>query len=273
MKIVFRKPERKLDSFLVPMRNDNGSSTGRIRIRIVDDILLEKVLKMRDTDAHVLRCIIQDKGIQNLLHTYDQQVLKHVLENCNAWFGTDLSEEKIQEMFLPSLNHRMELMALVSSIIEPDVILNGTVLSGFCEIMPFLETQSDLTQLRILLEIDAQGIYIRAKKFGIRWVVKQLRVIQEDAVHMESPFDIGTRHDVHQLLVEDLKELEIQIQAEIEEMEAKSKSLRDFVRRAKSQLLDAERLIGMDGNEVGKEWATKTESVSNMVWNYQRSRS
>lgn len=273
MKIVFKKPERKLDSFLVPIRSDNGSNTGKIRIRMVDDITLEKVLRMRDTDAHVLQCAIKDKEVQERLRSYDEQVLEHVLENCNTWFGTDLSEDKIRDMFLPSLNHRMELIALVSSVIEPDVILNGNILNGFCELRPFLESQSDLTELRILLEIDAQGIYIRSKKFGIRWIVKQLRVIQEHAVHVERPFDLGTRRDVHELLIKDLEEMEKQIQAEIEEMEEKSRSLRDYMKKAKGLLTEAERVAGIDGGEAEKEWATKTESISNMVWNYQRSRS
>lgn len=273
MKIVFKKPERKLDSFLVPIREGQGQGSGKVRIRMVDDVVLQKVLRVRDQDAHVLQCLVRDGGVQERLQAYDEQVLQHVLDNCNTWFGTDLSEEKIRDMFLPSLNGRMELMALVSSIIEPVVVLNGNVLSGFCELLPFLESLDDLTNLCIVLEIDAQGIYIRSKRFGIRWIVKHIRVVQEGVVHTESPFDLCTRLDVNRQLQEDMEDVEGHVQVEIEELEAKIKSLRDFIRRARGLLQDAEGIGGTDAPEAEKEWAAKTESLSKLVWNYQRSRS
>jgi hypothetical protein len=85
--ILFKKPERKLDSFLVPIRSSNNN---KIRIRLVDEIVLQKILKVRDQDAHVIQCIVKDPEIQEKFKQYDHRVLLHVLENCNSWFGTDL---------------------------------------------------------------------------------------------------------------------------------------------------------------------------------------
>ena len=164
-------------------------------------------------------------------------------------------------------------MALVSSIIEPDVMLNGNVLSGFCELLPFLESHDDLTNLCVVLEIDAQGIYIRSKRFGIRWIVKSIRVVEEGAVYTDSPFDLCTRLDLNRQLQEDMDEVEAQVEAEIEELKAKIQSLRDFTSKARGLLQDAEGIGCLDSPEAEKEWASKTESLSRLVRNYQRGRS
>ena len=269
MVILFKKPERKLDSFLVQIRDDKNN---RVRIKLIDDVVLRKILKVKDQNAHVIQCIVQDPQVRGMLKEYDRIVLGHVLENCNAWFGTDLSEEKIQDMFIPSLTDDMELRALVSSIIEPEVVLNSTVLGSFCEVLPITEAKNDLSTLRMIIEVEAQGIYIRSKRFGIRWIVKYMRLIEEEVILSESAFDASTRMDVNQKLREDVEELEKQVSCEISQLHKKIAELEAFVQRTKGVLLDIERIGMSEGKDADREWATRTGSLAALVWNYQRSR-
>jgi len=267
--ILFKKPERKLDSFLVPIRGNNNN---KIRIKLVDEILLQKILKVRDQDAHVIQCIINDSVIQQKFKQYDQSVLLHVLENCNSWFGTDLTEEKIHEMFIPSLGDGMELRSLVSSIIEPETILNDTTVNGFCDLLPIMESSKDLTSLRIILEIEAQGIYIRSKKFGIRWIIKYIRVIQEDIHNCDNAFDSRIRIDINDKLKEDVDDLERDVRTEIDDLNQKIKSLEEFVGKARNMLVKIDKVGIVEGKDAEKEWASQTDNLSKMIWNYQRNR-
>ena len=267
--ILFKKPERKLDSFIVPIR---GNGNNKIRIKLVDEITLQKILKVRDQDAHVIQCMIKDPEVQEKFKQYDHSVLLHVLENCNGWFGTDLSEKKIHEMFIPSLGDNMELRSLVSSIIEPETILNNTTVNGFCELLPVMESSKDLSSLRIILEIEAQGIYIRSKKFGIRWIIKYIRVIQEDIHNCDNAFDICIRMDINDKLKDDVNELEGLVQTEIAELNQKIRNLEEFVEKVQNTLLKIERVGIAEGKEAEQEWASQTDNLAKMIWNYQRNR-
>lgn len=239
---------------------------------MVDDILLQKILKVRDQDAHVIQCVVKDPEIQQKFKQYDHNVLLHVLENCNSWFGTDLSEKKIHEMFIPSLGDCMELRSLVSSIIEPDTVLNDTSVNGFCELLPIMESSKDLTSLRIILEIEAQGIYIRSKKFGIRWIIKYIRVIQEDIHNCDNAFDSCIRIDINDKLKEDVDDLEKDVQTEIADLNQKIKNLEEFVGKARNMLIKIEKVGTVEGKEAEQEWASQTDNLSKMIWNYQRNR-
>ncbi len=269
MTIVFKKPERKLDSFLVQIRDKNNN---RVRIKLVDDLVLQKILKVKDQNAHVIQCLVKDQTIREALIEYDKIVLEHVLANCNTWFGTDLSEEKIQDMFIPSLANGIELRALVSSIIEPEVILNNTIMGSFYEVLPVTEAKDNLSSMRIVMEIEAQGIYIRSKKFGIRWIVKSVRLVEEEVIIAESAFDTYTRIDVNQKLGEDVADLERLVASEIAELHKKIGDLETFVARTKNMLIDIERIGITNGKEADREWASKTGSLTAHIWNYQRSR-
>lgn len=269
MAITFKKPERKLDSFLVPIRD---SRNNKIRIRLADDIVLQKVLRVKDQDAHVIQCIVKDEAIHRLIHGHDQEVLEHVIQNCNAWFGTELSEEKIRDMFLPTLGPAMDIRALVSSIIEPTVVLDNTILGSFNELLPVIEPRKTLSGLRTVLEIEAQGIYIRSKKFGIRWIVRYIRLVQEDVNPIENAFDMSTRIDLTHAIRDDVDELEEQVRSEIAELQNKIRSLEGFVRRARDELEDIELVVKRDDLEAEKEWQARSDCLSKLIWNYQRSR-
>lgn len=270
MSILFKKPERKLDSFLVPIRSETN---GKVRIRMVDDVVLQKVLQVSGQDAYVIQCLVKDNSILQALASYDEQALQHVVENCNIWFGTSLSEDKIRDMFMPSLNKHMEMRSLVSAVAEPRVVLNNNPLGSFYDLLPFLQSRNDLSSLRVIVEMDAQGIYIRPKKFGVRWMVRSLRVVDEDAMHKESTFDLCTRMDVNQQLGNDVDELAERVAMEIEELQAKVHSLEDFVRTTRRLLVELEGVGTAEGKEAEREWAEKAEALSRLVWSYQRGRS
>lgn len=220
----------------------------------------------------MVQCIVKDEGIQQIINGHDQEVLEHVIKNCNIWFGTELSEEKIREMFLPSLGISMDVRSLVSSIIEPTVILDNTILGSFNELLPVIEPRKTLSGLRIVLEIEAQGIYIRSKKFGIRWIVRYIRIVQEDVNPIENAFDTSIRFELTHAMREDVEELENQVRTEIIELQNKIRSLEGFVKRARNEL-DCIELIGKrDDIEAEKDWQARTEALSKLIWNYQRSR-
>jgi hypothetical protein len=176
-------------------------------------------------------------------------------------------------MFLPSLGENKELRSLVSSIIEPETVLNNTTVNGFYELLPVIESSKDLTNFRIILEIEAQGIYIRSKKFGIRWIIKYIRIIQEDIYHCDNAFDNCIRIDINEKLKEDVDDLEKLVQSEIDELQQKIKNLEEFMGKARNTLLKIERAGGtMEGKEAEQEWASQTDNLSKMIWNYQRNR-
>lgn len=256
-----------MDSFLVPIRDDQNK---RLRLRLADNIVLQKVLRVRDQDIHVVQCCVQDPEMIETLATYDRDVLEHMLEHGNTWFHTELSEEKIRQMFLPSLGNYQEIRAMVSSVLEPKVILNHQILTGFCELLPLLESRADLSHLQIFMEIEPQGIYIRSKRFGIRWIVKHIRIIEEEFQKSDNAFDQGTRLDVHEGLREDLNEMEGQIHAEIGDLQKKIRNLEEYLQKARKVISDVECLAETDMS--GQEWAAKAETLSKMIWEYQRTR-
>lgn len=268
MGLLFKKPERKLDSFLVPLRDKQNN---KIRLRITDDIVLQKVLKVRDQEAYVVQCLLKDPQLKETIEQYDRAVLDHVLENCNSWFKADLSEEKILEMFLPSLSNQSELKALVSSIIEPVVMMDNVMRSSFCEVIPVLESKSSLSDIRIILELEAQGIYIRSRKFGIRWLVKSVRMFQEDHP-AEELFDPSTCRDVIESYRDDIVELERQVGREVDDLAKKIDQLQQFMRRVKRNMEEIQLIRIDEGPEFLKECGERALALHKLIWNYQRHR-
>lgn len=271
MSILFKKPERKLDSFLVPLRDKKNN---KIRLRITDDITLQKILKVKDQNAYVIQYLVRDRELHDIIRQYDRDVLAHVLEHCNSWFQTDLSEEKIHEMFLPSFDEESVMKALVSSIIEPIVVLDNNLYNSFSDIVPIMESKKSLSNVRTLLEIEAQGIYIRSRKFGIRWLVKSVRMFQDDIQPVEDLFDLSTCDDIVASYKDDILELEQQVGFEINELTKKMQSLQDYMRRVKHLMDDVEytKQTIDQGPEFVKEWGTKTDALHRLIWKYQRDR-
>lgn len=271
--VVFKKPERKLDTFLVPIKDKYNN---KIRIRITDDIIMQRVLKIKDQNSHVIECLVKDPAVQEMFRHYDKIALEHVIENCNLWFNTDFAEDRIQEMFLPTLNSHTEIKVLASSIIEPFISIDNTVLNSFHELLPVIESMSarDMASLHVVLEIQAQGIYIRSKRFGIRWLVRSLRIFRDETVNTESAFDASTKRDVNEMIGADICELEGLVSAEIEELQQKRRRLEEYIKRVRGlyeDILDVT-LVGGKDADAGKEWAAKTEHVTKLIWDYQRGR-
>ena len=107
----------------------------------------------------------------------DEIILNSVKKNNTKWFANNLDESKINEFYRPSFNIiRSKMTVLLSKYKHSNIFINNKEIID----EDFDLTTYDFKDKKIVLDIEAQGLYFYPQKFGIRWIIRSLSIYSNE---------------------------------------------------------------------------------------------
>jgi hypothetical protein len=244
--LTFHKPTRKKDAFVAKVTAD--SKPVRIHIHYV---------KAVNYNGHVMRFWIPEESSANaLLRTYDTECLEATLANNVEWFSNALEPESIHAFFRNSVSKNV-IATLVSDVKPPTVYFNR-------ELLPETMTLADipLQECRMSAEIEIQGLYFFSQRFGIRWILRTLRIEKEREDHKPDETPVA-KSDIEATWESDLRQLDEAIQTDIDAYMGRISTLETLKHDAHSMLESA-----TSKSSCSDEWNELLSQLASKVAKY-----
>lgn len=204
--LVIKNPTRKKDTYVAKVACKEGRA---VRVTF-------PYAKFVTRNGHILRIWVPDDStIADVVSAYDEECLQAALTSNAEWFSNALDPEKIHGFFRKSIN-RNTMAILISDVKPPCIYHNRSIVESFDGI-------GDPSKVRLSVELEIQGLYFFSQKFGLRWLLKTIKIEDEPDEELEEPRD--HKSDVEDEWERDIKTLDEGIQRDIEEYREKIRIL------------------------------------------------
>lgn len=169
MNIRVHTPVEKNNIFVAKVSNDSLGKVVRLRIdaSFVSITPLEK-------GGNTMKIYVPDTKTSLPISQIDDIVRAETIAKNTQWFDNEMTDEAINTLFRDSLNKVKNTMTvLISDAWEPNWFLNDE----YIEKPPELKSGTQFT-----LELEVMGLYFYPKKFGIRWMVRNVYLSDIDKI-------------------------------------------------------------------------------------------
>lgn len=219
--LIFEKPQRKKHGFVSRVKTDNNRS---LRLSI-------PYARYVNHMNQVLRIWIpEDSTIAEIFKEYDALCVNATITNNEAWFTNALTIDQIHEFFRPSVNRNV--IALLSSETRPPLYIYKN------EHIDSLDGLN-LSQMRLSVDIEVQGLFFYEQKFGLRWLVTTIKIYDTDEDDMDEAEVAAQRKDIEETWTQDVHDLRISVARDIQEYREKIAILEQLNATAPRLLDDA----------------------------------
>ena len=216
MAIQIREPIKKEKNYIAKITNELNK---QIRVKVSDAIFM--ALNPLEGGGRTMRIYINDNDTVNNVSSIDDQVRKITIEKNQDWFNNNLTNETIDQLFRNSMNKTNNTMlVLISDTNEPTVYVNGATEEDF-------NINNLKTKTPVSLVIEAQGLLIYPKKFGIRWIVRSIYITNNNNDDVQDNIYID-KESIEESWKSDIVEMGIKIDADISILESRIKELNNL---------------------------------------------
>ena len=203
----------------------------------------------------ILRLWVPDESsVTETLSRYDEYCLAKTLEHNNEWFSNTLAEDTIQAYFRKSISKNI-LGVVVSEVRPPQVFYKRKHIENLDLLLDI-----DLSNHSVSVELEAQGLYFLSKRFGIRWLVRTIKM-EEDKDEPE--YSEEHRKEVEELWEMDVKTLSDKIRSDIT-------MYKNNIQILKNLDISAHSLLSAAKNQVscGPEWNSAFSELTGKMAKY-----
>lgn len=157
----------------------------------------------------------EDDPAIKVLQDIDNQAYNAVVDNNEEWFNNSLDEACIQQFFRASVtDDRMGV--LVSQQREPvEMKWDTDVCASFGELV-----RNGIVHKLCTVEIEAQGIFFYPQRFGIRWVLRRIRVQSCDHDEIGEVVEYVNRADIEMSWIDTVEKTRVAIDRVVDELVA-----------------------------------------------------
>jgi hypothetical protein len=216
MAIQIREPIKKEKNYIAKITNELNK---QIRIKISDAVFMS--LNSLEGGGRTMRIYINDNDTVNNVSSIDDQVRKITIEKNQDWFNNNLTNETIDQLFRNSMNKTNNTMlVLISDTNEPSVYVNGVTDEDF-------NINNIKSKTPVSLVIEAQGLLIYPKKFGIRWIVRSIYISNNSNDDTQEHIYID-KESIEESWKSDIVEMGFKIDADISILESRIKELNNL---------------------------------------------
>jgi hypothetical protein len=237
MLINISEPIKKEKNFIGKITNEFNK---KIRIKVPDVLFMS--LAPLSSGGRTMRIYINDAEIAKTISDIDDNARELTIKNNQEWFNNNLDNETIDRLFRNSMNKLNNTMVvLISDTNEPTIYVNGIPDDEY-------NLNNIKAKTQITLSIEAQGLLIYPKKFGIRWLVRNIYIsndVTEDSMDTEY-IDKETIEDSWKL---DINEMEEKIDEDILVLESRINELKNLKIQINNYYNKA-----IKENTINKEW-------------------
>ena len=167
--VILDKPIKKQNAYLSRL-TVNGKRT--VKINIPYGILKQAlVLSNKQGFLAEIRVPVNDYSVEYMTSIENACVKELIKENAN-WFKNGLCSDKITDMLETCISRGTSLHVYASNVRS-----SGISDDGLISINEWFEKYKNLT--KVALTIACDGLYIYSDKYGLRWVITEIREYQE----------------------------------------------------------------------------------------------
>lgn len=260
--IVIHSPEKCKDYYVSNI--SHGKKNQRLKVRLTETKLLD--MRIASDNAYILRLWVPPDSIAHeLIEETDDKAIITTSKHNKEWFANGLSVNKINEYFRRSIESQV-CNVIVSPIKVPrSIIVNGEMIDDFDKVatIPSKEWKSFK---HCSCTLEAQGLYFYPKRFGVRWILREIDMgTKTSEVCEETPaidrddieeFWESEVHEVRKSLKQDMDAL----YSRIDHLATIKKDLLETLESAKSE------------EECSTSWEEKMESLKKRIFNYKSGR-
>lgn len=181
MNIRVHKPVEKQNIFVAKVSDDSQGKVVRLRI----DASFLSITPL-EKGGNTMKIYVPDTKASRPISQIDDIVRAETIAKNSQWFDNEMSDDAINTLFRDSLNKvRNTMTVLLSEAWEPNWFLNDE----YMENPPELKSGTQLT-----LELEVMGLYFYPKKFGIRWMVRNIYLSDIDKLDVEAEDCVDKRY-------------------------------------------------------------------------------
>lgn len=213
MVIYISEPVKKEKNFISKITNETNKL---VRIKVSDASFMS--ISPLTGGGKTMRIYINDDDIVTKITNIDDEVRKITIKKNQEWFNNNLTSETINSLFRNSVNKvNNTMLVLISDTNEPIIYLNGVQDEEFN-----INTLQPKTSFTLVME--AQGLLIYPKKFGIRWIIRSVYISNNtDETHENIHVD---KESIEESWKNDIYEMESKIETDISVLESRIQSLK-----------------------------------------------
>lgn len=206
----FFKPMRKKDTYASKIRNEDGKAV-LVHIRYTN---LQSLTRMDDDGGILVKLYMpHDHASRRNLAAVDQAALEAILANNKDWFSNDLTDDAIRERMRSSVTDT-SFAALISAFKLPKVVQYNE--KAYATFDALIAEHPPARSMWVSLVVEAQGLYFFPKRFGVRWMIREIYVSSRAPDEEEEEFVQMVIQDERHMIEEDVR---AEVTAEIEKAE------------------------------------------------------
>jgi hypothetical protein len=245
MVIYISEPVKKEKNYIGKITNENNK---QLRIKVPDAIFMS--LAPLTSGGNTIRVYINDNDTINTISSIDDEARKLTIENNQEWFKNNMDTETINALFRNSVNKTNNTMlVLISDTNDPSIYVNGVRDDEF-------NIHSLTAKTSLTLTLEAQGLMIYPKKFGIRWIVRSIYILNENADDTQENIYID-KETIEDSWKSDINEMDNKIESDINSLESRIKELQNL-----SLYINKCYEKAVEEKNITKEWHELLNSIT-----------
>ena len=213
MVIYLSEPVKKEKNFISKITNESNKL---IRMKVSEAYFM--AMSSLNGGGRTMRIYVNDADIITQITHIDDEVRELTIAKNQDWFNNNLTHETINSLFRNSVNKvNNTMLVLISDTNEPTVYVNGIQDDEY-------DINSIHPKTSLTLVVEAQGLLIYPKKFGIRWIIRSIYITNNNIDDTQENINID-KESIEESWKSDIYEMESKIDADISLLESRIKSL------------------------------------------------
>lgn len=202
----------------------------------------------------------------DVMKDVDKTVIDASKENNQEWFNNALPTDKIIEYFRPSINEQRTSTVLVSTTKIPrSIVWCGEDMDDFAGIAN--KSGRELRAMSCNCTLEIQGIYFYPKRFGVRWIVRNIEFFDPNTIDEDSDGCEVDREDIESFWDAELQEIKDIIDEDVRKLYAKVDKLNDF-----SRVLQDLLRIAKEQPDCNSIWERNLNALKEEIFHYKSGR-
>jgi hypothetical protein len=256
MSYIIEKPRKKHEAFVASIKD---ATTNKPVVTKLHGCRIQVIQELKNGGGHLIK-VCAPCDVTHIIRELDEACKATVLENNTVWFSNNLAESEIEDFYRPSCGASLHV---VSTHSKPprEIIWLGESLPSISDI-PATDVQ--IGTYVATLVIEAQGLFFYPKRFGVRWLLRSIKVMrQDDADAAEVDESASRREEIEAYWSGELDVAVSKMADDIQRYESKIATIRNIQANLQDMLATAKSMP-----DPQKEWNELLESLASKIWAY-----
>jgi hypothetical protein len=231
------------------------------------DAKVAAIHEIADDGGYIVKMWIPEPSVDKI-RTIDD-FARQRSNDCNKeWFNNALSKEMLEEYFRPSIDDKQMCNTLVSTTKIPrSVVWCGEQHDDFEAI--FRRDKRELRKMSCSCTLEIQGLYFYPKRFGVRWIIRNIEFFDPSSIHEDSEDDhsIIDRVDIETFWEDELNDVGKLLDEDIKQLKKKIDAVLEFKASLRNSLL-----IAKDQDSCNSLWDRNLEALKESIFQYKSGR-